>query len=224
MEDVYLSCRNQMIEAPKVSANLALDYTVPVGTGELLLHTDASYKGSQYFSAFNEDKFPESLAVADSFEEVNARFAYRDASGKFEIDLVEACVNLRLWRRTTPTGWRVTDFNRHVHLWPQHRWLRSRWRRSRIECPNEFLRAARHAARIDRLAAHRRRIAVRRAGPRRRRSTVGRSVGDRRAVPGALRRNHACIADPPFDGYPGNAGPRDSRMHGYSERRDEGGF
>jgi iron complex outermembrane receptor protein len=78
---------NRMIEAPELSWNLSMDYTVPAGTGKLLLHTDVSHKASQYFSAFNEDKFPESLAVADAFEEVNARIAYLGATGKYEIGL-----------------------------------------------------------------------------------------------------------------------------------------
>lgn len=91
---------NQMLEAPKVSWNLSMDYTVPVGSGELLLHTDASYKSRQFFSAFNEDKFPESLAVADAFEEVNARLAYRGASGKYEIGVW----GKNLTDNDTPTG------------------------------------------------------------------------------------------------------------------------
>lgn len=78
---------NRMIEAPKVSWNLSMDYTIPAGDSEWLLHSDASSKSSQYFSAFNEDKFPESLAAVDAFEEVNARIAYRGASGRYEIGL-----------------------------------------------------------------------------------------------------------------------------------------
>lgn len=75
---------NQMIEAPKLSMNLSADYAIPVGTGEVLLHGDATYKSKQYYSAFNEDKFPESLAVADAFTEANARISYRWDNNRYE--------------------------------------------------------------------------------------------------------------------------------------------
>jgi iron complex outermembrane receptor protein len=75
---------NRMIESPEVSMNVALDYTAPIGAGELFLHGDATYKSEQYFSAFNEDRFPESLQVADAFTELNARAAYRWGDGRYE--------------------------------------------------------------------------------------------------------------------------------------------
>lgn len=79
---------NRLLESPEVSFNLSGDYAAPVAdAGSLILHADLSYKSDQYFSAFNGDKFPESLQYADGFVEVNARVAYRDARQRFEIGL-----------------------------------------------------------------------------------------------------------------------------------------
>ncbi|MCR5877399.1 TonB-dependent receptor [Phenylobacterium sp. J367] len=79
---------NELLESPKVSFNLSADYTAPLsGGGSLRLHADMVYKSEQYFSAFNADKFPESLQQADAFTEVNARIAYRSPGDRFEVGL-----------------------------------------------------------------------------------------------------------------------------------------
>ncbi|WP_068875597.1 MULTISPECIES: TonB-dependent receptor [unclassified Phenylobacterium] len=77
---------NRLIESPKLSLNVSADYTAPVGdAGEVLFHGDLAHKSGQYFSAFNRDTFPESLQYAKAFTEVNARIAYRDRAGRYEI-------------------------------------------------------------------------------------------------------------------------------------------
>lgn len=92
---------NRMIESPKVSFNLAADYTLPVGgDGELLAHGDFTHKSDQYFSAYNRDKFPESLQYAPKFSEVNARLAYRGGNGRYEIGVW----GKNLTKNDVPTG------------------------------------------------------------------------------------------------------------------------
>lgn len=79
---------NRLIEAPKFSGNIAVDYVRPIGDGaEILLHGDAMHKSSQFFTAFNDTTFPQSLARADGFEEYNARAAIRFGGGKYEVGL-----------------------------------------------------------------------------------------------------------------------------------------
>lgn len=75
---------NELIEAPGVNANLAVDYTLPVAGGELSLHVDATYVGEQFFSAFN-DRPPFDNIRADSFWESNARVAWSPGEGNIEI-------------------------------------------------------------------------------------------------------------------------------------------
>lgn len=79
---------NRLIEAPKFSGNVAVDYVRPIGNGtELLLHGDAMHKSSQFFTAFNDTTYPQSLARAGGFEEYNARAAVRFQNGKYEFGL-----------------------------------------------------------------------------------------------------------------------------------------
>lgn len=76
---------NELIEAPHHTLNLGLDYTVRVpGGGALLLHGDALNVGAQFFSAYNSVA-PYNLLKTPSFWDANARFAWRDESGRYEI-------------------------------------------------------------------------------------------------------------------------------------------
>jgi iron complex outermembrane recepter protein len=72
---------NRMIEAPKFTLNLGGDYTLPVGAkGAVILHVDTTHASSQYFSATNAPQF-----LISGFWDLNARIAFREPSGRFEI-------------------------------------------------------------------------------------------------------------------------------------------
>ncbi|HSV71999.1 MAG TPA: TonB-dependent receptor [Methylibium sp.] len=71
---------NRMIEAPKYTANLAADYSVPVGGYSLSFHADATFVDEQFFLASNS---PESRV--GSSRDVGARIALRDPSGRYEL-------------------------------------------------------------------------------------------------------------------------------------------
>lgn len=45
---------NQLIGAPELTANIAIDYTQPIATGELSIHLDGQYMAERWFSAFND--------------------------------------------------------------------------------------------------------------------------------------------------------------------------
>ncbi|NIB43448.1 TonB-dependent receptor [Pseudomaricurvus alkylphenolicus] len=74
---------NELIEAPRRSANIAGNYTIVTdNNGEFIFHMDANYIGSQYFHATNSPEF-----TGDSSWDVGARIAYRSSSNKFEVSL-----------------------------------------------------------------------------------------------------------------------------------------
>ncbi|WCL55599.1 TonB-dependent receptor [Gimibacter soli] len=71
---------NRLIEAPKVTYNLALDYNVPLGDNlELLVHGDALHSSSQFITAANDPNIK-----IGAFWDVGARIAVADVSGKYE--------------------------------------------------------------------------------------------------------------------------------------------
>jgi iron complex outermembrane receptor protein len=78
---------NELIEAPRHTLNLDVDYTIrlPRG-GTLILHADAVNVGSQFYSAYNNIP-PYNLLKTPSFWEANARITWRDASSRFEVAL-----------------------------------------------------------------------------------------------------------------------------------------
>ncbi|MDB5577825.1 MAG: TonB-dependent receptor [Bradyrhizobium sp.] len=74
---------NRMIEAPKLTLNLAGDYSIPVGAkGAISFHVDSTHASSQYFSATNSSDF-----LIPGFWDVGARIAFREPSGRFEFSV-----------------------------------------------------------------------------------------------------------------------------------------
>lgn len=65
---------NRLIKAPDQTASIALDYTIPVGTGEVEAHADYFVTSKFYFMADNRIKQP-------SYGVGNAQVAYRTADG-----------------------------------------------------------------------------------------------------------------------------------------------
>jgi iron complex outermembrane recepter protein len=75
---------NELLEAAPYTFNLALDYTLALGAGDLLLHADAGWVGKEYFTAFN-DMPPNEINVADANWESSARISFRSEGGQYEI-------------------------------------------------------------------------------------------------------------------------------------------
>ena len=73
---------NQLIEAPRYTANVAADYSVPVNGWALNLHADATFVGSQFFLATNS---PQSR-IGPS-QDVVAQIALRSPSGQYQVAL-----------------------------------------------------------------------------------------------------------------------------------------
>jgi iron complex outermembrane receptor protein len=70
---------NELIEAPRYTANLAADYSMPVRGYALSFHADATFVGKQFFLATNS---PESQI--GSTRDVAARIALGSPSGQYE--------------------------------------------------------------------------------------------------------------------------------------------
>jgi iron complex outermembrane receptor protein len=78
---------NELIEAPRHTLNLDVDYSIRLPRGSTLtLHGDAVNVGSQFFSAYNNIP-PYNLLKNPSFWEANARITWRDASSRLEVAL-----------------------------------------------------------------------------------------------------------------------------------------
>jgi iron complex outermembrane receptor protein len=70
---------NRMIEAPRYTANVGLDYSTPLGSHTLNFHGDASFAGEQFFLATNEAQ-----SRVGSTSDVSARLALLSPSKKIE--------------------------------------------------------------------------------------------------------------------------------------------
>ncbi len=79
---------NELIEAPELSANLAIDYTIAMSEGEVTAHFDTAYVSSQFYTAFNDNPatFPQNLNESDAFWESNARLSYNH-NDQYEVSL-----------------------------------------------------------------------------------------------------------------------------------------
>lgn len=85
----------RMIEAPRYTANFAVDYSTSISDYTLSFHTDATLVGSQFFLATNS---PESQAA--SSHEMTARVALKSPSGQYEV----ALYGKNLTNNHVPTG------------------------------------------------------------------------------------------------------------------------
>ncbi len=78
---------NELIEAPHLTANMAVDYTLPLAnSSEIAFHLDGNYVDSQFYSAFNNTP-PYDQATSDAFWDFNGRIAYRPGGGRYEVAL-----------------------------------------------------------------------------------------------------------------------------------------
>ncbi len=79
---------NKLIEAPELSGNLAIDYTIPMSEGEVTAHFDTAYVSSQFYTAFNDNPaaFPQNLNESDAFWESNARLSFNH-NDQYEVSL-----------------------------------------------------------------------------------------------------------------------------------------
>jgi len=65
---------NELISAPDVNFNIALDYDIPTSWGSLNAHVDANYQGDQFYSAYND--FPTFEEIGqDAYWLVNSRLS-----------------------------------------------------------------------------------------------------------------------------------------------------
>jgi iron complex outermembrane receptor protein len=62
---------NQFINAPKVSANASINYTIPVNTGDVILHLDVVYRDKQFRDAVNTAELR-----ADAYTLLNGRITF----------------------------------------------------------------------------------------------------------------------------------------------------
>jgi iron complex outermembrane receptor protein len=74
---------NHLLEAPPYTANLALDYAIPLERFKVGLHADANWTGKQYFTAFNNTP-PYNGDVSAAHWESNARISFGSADGKYD--------------------------------------------------------------------------------------------------------------------------------------------
>jgi len=66
---------NRMIEAPKSTVNFGLDYTAPIGNGDIAFHVDGTAIGKVFFSAQNNQD------QAGALFDLNARLSYKASAG-----------------------------------------------------------------------------------------------------------------------------------------------
>ena len=71
---------NQLPLAPRTSANLAVDYRIPIGANALDLQANANYKSHQFFDASNDP-----YITQGAYWIGNARVAYQFASDRYEL-------------------------------------------------------------------------------------------------------------------------------------------
>jgi len=86
---------NRMIESPRYTGNLAIDYSTPINGYTMIFHADSTFVGKQYFLADND---PQS-EVGPSHD-VGARVALRAPSGNYEV----ALYGKNLTNNTVSTG------------------------------------------------------------------------------------------------------------------------
>ena len=66
---------NRLIEAPKSTVNFGLDYTTPVGDGDIAFHVDGTAISKVFFSAQNNQD------QARSLFDLNAKLSYKASAG-----------------------------------------------------------------------------------------------------------------------------------------------
>ncbi len=74
---------NDLVQAPDVNFNLAMDYDIPVGSaGTVQLHADTSYAGDQYFDILNTE-----LIEQEAYWVTNARISFYSADDRYSVSL-----------------------------------------------------------------------------------------------------------------------------------------
>jgi iron complex outermembrane receptor protein len=75
---------NEVLEAPPYTVNVSTNYAIPAGSGEVVLHADSVWVGSQFYTAFNDiEPFDEQRSPANW--EANARIGYRSGDGRYSV-------------------------------------------------------------------------------------------------------------------------------------------
>lgn len=69
---------NRLPRAPKISANIYADYKIDVGSGDVTLHGDASYRSRTYYTVFQNP-----IYAADGFWLLGANVRYTNNAGWF---------------------------------------------------------------------------------------------------------------------------------------------
>ncbi len=74
---------NDLVQAPDVNFNLAMDYDIPVGSaGTVQLPADTSYAGDQYFDILNTE-----LIEQEAYWVTNARISFYSADDRYSVSL-----------------------------------------------------------------------------------------------------------------------------------------
>ncbi|MCX2982510.1 TonB-dependent receptor [Halieaceae bacterium IMCC14734] len=71
---------NELNRTPNNKFTLAAYYVQPVGPGDVVLTANYSYIDDQYMTVFNDD-----IETVDSYQQVNARIAWKPDSAKYEV-------------------------------------------------------------------------------------------------------------------------------------------
>lgn len=71
---------NELNRTPNHKFSLAAYYVQPVGEGDVVFTANYSYVDEQFVTVFNDD-----IETIDSYNQVNARFAWKPSSAKYEV-------------------------------------------------------------------------------------------------------------------------------------------
>jgi iron complex outermembrane receptor protein len=77
---------NRLISSPKFSTTLAADYERPIGDLMIRLHSDASYRSKQFYSAYN-DKIGYGSASQDGYWLLNGRITLATLDDRYSVAL-----------------------------------------------------------------------------------------------------------------------------------------
>lgn len=70
---------NDLVEAPDINFNFAVDYNIPLDSNLITIHFDTNYVSEQYFDAFNSED-----VANDAFWNANGKIIYIPGDGTFE--------------------------------------------------------------------------------------------------------------------------------------------
>lgn len=70
---------NDLVEAPKLNFNLAVDYDIPIGSNLMTLHVDTNFVDEQFFDAYNSAD-----VATDIFWNTNGKVIFTPGDGKYQ--------------------------------------------------------------------------------------------------------------------------------------------